>query len=1031
MAHGGRGGAVSDGGGERPRPLDLATVRERLARARGPQYWRSLEELAGSDGFRELLEREFPRFAAEWPAGFSRRSFLELAGASLALAGLTACTRQPAETIVPYVRQPENIVPGRPLYYATAMELSGAAIGLLVESHMGRPTKAEGNPEHPGSLGATDVFAQASLLDLYDPDRAQVVSHLGRVDTWGNFFGDLKARVEALGALGGEGLRFLTGTVASPTLGAQLGGAIARFPKARWHQYEPCGRHAARAAARDAFGAPAELRYDLSRADVIVALDADFLTSGPGWVRTARDFARRRKVHEDAGAGMNRLYAVESAPTATSAQADHRLALPPAQVGAFAAALAAALGVAEAAGAGASQLPEEARAWVAAVAADLTAHRGAGLVLAGEEAPPAVHVLAHAINQRLGNLGTTAVAIEPVEAAPVDQLASIRELAADMAAGAVDTLIILGGNPVYDAPADCDFAAAMEKVARRVHLSLYDDETSNYCHWQLPAAHYLESWSDTRAFDGTASIVQPLIAPLYGGRTAHEVLALFGDTTDATAYELVRAHWQGRGLGGGDFEGAWKKALNDGVIPATAAAEKAVTVAPAAVARAVAAVSEAAGAAASGYELAFRPDPGVYDGRFANNGWLQELPRPLTRLTWDNAVAMSPRTAEALGVGTEDLVDLDDGQGRQVTGPVWVLPGHADGCLTVHLGFGRERAGRVGNGAGFSAYRLRTSGAPWVARGVAVRRREGTYPLASTQSHWDMELQTREAAERHLVRHGTLEQFRRQPDFVSHIGHPPPAADESLYPGFDYPDYAWALSVDLSSCVGCNACVVACQSENNIPVVGKEQVLAGREMHWIRIDRYFEGELEDPAIHHQPVMCMHCEQAPCEVVCPVGATVHSPEGLNVMVYNRCVGTRYCSNNCPYKVRRFNFFLYSDFDTEVLKMGRNPDVTVRSRGVMEKCSYCLQRINQARIAADREGRKIREGEITTACQQACPADAIVFGNLGDADSRVRRWKASPLDYGLLTDLNTRPRTTYLAKLSNPNPALAGGGEEKGA
>ncbi len=1022
-------------------PLDVEAVRQRLSAAKGPRYWRSLSELAGTPEFEELVHREFPRHAAEWPEGVSRRGFLELSAASLALAGLSACTRQPAESIVPYVKQPEDIVPGKPLFYATAHEVGGYGQALLVEAHMGRPTKVEGNPEHPASLGATDAFSQAAILGLYDPDRSQVVTKLGRVSTWSAFVDELKARLPALTALSGEGLRILTGTVTSPTLGAQLQTLSEKLPQARWHQYEPAGAHSARAAARAAFGSPVETRYDLAQADVIVALDSDFLTQGPGAVRYARDFARRRKVPKPGvvnvvrDPGMNRLYCVESSPTVTSAQADHRLALPPAGVTAFAAALAGEVGAAQvgAGGGDAAATNPKITAWAKVVAEDLQTHGARTAVIAGECAPPAVHVLAHAINQVLGNSATAVIHSEPVEVEPEDQLASIAALTADMAAGKVDTLLILGGNPVYDAPAELGFAQALAKVGFRVHLSLYDDETSAHCQWHLAAAHAFETWGDTRSFDGTVTLMQPLIEPLYGGKSAYDVLALFGDTTDASAYESVRAHWQRSLLTGGAFDAGWRRAVHDGFLPASEAPAKAVVVSPAAVANAVAA-TRADASGHGGMTLVFRPDPTIYDGRFANNGWLQELPKPLTRLTWDNALMLAPRDAAQLGVGSESLVTVA-AAGRALTVPAWVLPGHAEGCATLHLGYGRSRAGRVGDGRGADAYFLRTVAEPWTRAGITVRKAGGSLTLASTQEHFDIEQQTEEAEHRHLVRHGSVADFGADPEFAKKQGHGAPGPDETLYPPHPYTGYSWGMVVDLSSCVGCNACVVACQSENNIPVVGKDQVHRGREMHWIRVDRYFQGDLDDPGVHHQPVMCMHCELAPCEVVCPVAATVHGPEGLNEMVYNRCVGTRYCSNNCPYKVRRFNFLLYSDFETEVLKMARNPDVTVRSRGVMEKCSYCVQRINHARIDAKRQDRPIQDGEITTACQQACPAEAIVFGNLNDPEAEVNRWKASPLNYGLIEDLGTRPRTTYLAKLSNPNPALAsphaGGHEAPGA
>ncbi len=1027
--------ATAEQGSEPRKELDLDGVRQRLQQAQGPQYWRSLEELAGSDEFQELLHREFPRFAAEWPSeengnagnGVSRRGFLELAASSLALAGLTACTRQPAETIVPFVRQPENYIPGHPLYYATAIELAGTALGLLAESHLGRPTKLEGNPEHPASLGATDALAQASVLSLYDPDRSQTQSYLGQISSWEDLAAEIRTSLPALEALQGDGLRILTRTVSSPTLAAQLTALEERLPKARWHQYEPCGDHAARAAAMAAFGRPLATRYDFSRADVILALDADFLTSGPGSVRYAKDFSRRRRsgLAQGGAQGMNRLYVAESSPSNTGATADHRLALAPSELLRFTAALAAELHVPGAAsGAGAEEeLSPPAREWIATVAADLAAHRGSCAVVPGVYAAPQVHLLAQAINATLGNVGSTVLHSEPGEARPEDQLASIGQLVADMRAGKVDTLLILEGNPAYDAPADLDFAETMlAQVKTRIHLSLYRDETSEYCQWHIPAAHFLESWSDCRAFDGTASIVQPLIEPLHGGRTAHEVVALFSDRAGATAHELVQEHWQGQGLD----ETGWRRALHDGVIAGTASATLTAEINQAAVAQAC---SESA--SRMDLELCLRPDPSVFDGRFANNAWLQELPKSLTKLTWDNAFLISPATAEEHGLKTEDLVEVRLGE-RKVVGPVWIMPGQADRAVTVHLGYGRTHAGRVGNGAGFNAYPLYTASTVNATVDIAVELAAtgATYPLSSTQQHFAVELQSEEAHERHLVRHADYATYQHQPDFAQHMGHPPPGPEESMFPPWEYNGYAWGLAVDLNSCTGCNACVTACQSENNIPVVGKVQVANGREMHWIRIDRYYQGDLEDPDVHFQPVMCMHCEQAPCEVVCPVAATTHSSEGLNDMVYNRCVGTRYCSNNCPYKVRRFNFLSYTDHDSDLLAMARNPDVTVRSRGVMEKCSYCVQRINQARIEAKKQDREIRDGEIKTACQQACPADALTFGDINDADSAVSRTKASPLNYTLLGDLGTRPRTTYLAKVTNPNPALTRAAGEAG-
>jgi len=985
-----------------PSHPDLASLRARLTRGEGPEFWRSLDELAQTPQFEEYLHQEFPSQASEWADPVGRREFLTLMGASLALAGLVGCTSPPGDRIVPYVKAPEEVIPGKPLFFATTLSLGGYGLGVLVESHTGRPTKIEGNPNHPASLGSTDAITQAAILSLYDPDRAQVVTQAGQVSTWPAFVAALAPQLEAQKRRQGAGLRVLTETVTSPNLAAQLRRLLTRFPEARWHQYEPAGRDAVRAGARLAFGEVVNTLYRFDKADVVLALDADFLASGPGSVRYARDFAARRNPRGP-DAPMNRLYAVESAPSPTGAAADHRLALRPSEIESFTRALARALGVEDGSGAAAAAAYAT---WVDAVAADLKQHAGACVVVPGEYQAPPVHALAHAMNRVLGNVGRTIVYTDPVESSPVDETASLRELTADMQAGRVELLVILGGNPVYAAPADVPFAEALKKVPLRTRLGLYEDETSALCQWHIPEAHTLEAWGDARAFDGTASLVQPLIAPLYGGRSAHELLSVLIDDQARPGYDILREYWRSQ-LGSGDFERRWRAALHDGIVAGTAF--------PARVPAMRLSLPTATPAAApqGTLEVAFRPDPAVWDGRFANNGWLQELPRPLTKLTWGNAARLSPATAERLGVGSEDVLELDLG-GRKLAAPVWIDPGHADESVTLALGYGRTRAGRVGTGIGFNASQLRTAGSPWAAAGCTGRRTGDRRRLATTQTTGLME-------GRHEVRSASLAVFEKDPEFARAVGHDP-APDMTFYPEFGSEPNAWGMVVDLTACTGCGACVVACQAENNVPVVGKEQVLRGRAMHWIRIDRYFQGGLDAPAIHHQPVACMQCELAPCEPVCPVGATIHSGEGLNDMVYNRCVGTRYCSNNCPYKVRRFNFLQYADVETPSLQLLHNPNVTVRSRGVMEKCTYCVQRINAARITAKREGRDIRDGEVVTACQAACPTQAITFGNLRDPRSRVVALKADPRSYGLLADLNTRPRTSYLARVRNVNPAL---------
>jgi MoCo/4Fe-4S cofactor protein with predicted Tat translocation signal len=990
--------------------LDLDSVRDRIdaaiahdaAEKTGPEYWRSLEELAGSPEFQEALHREFPKGAAEWVDSVSRRGFLKVMGASMALAGMTGCVRLPLEPIVPYVRQPEDVIPGRPMFYATAMTLGGYASPLLVESHLGRPTKIEGNDRHPASLGGTDIFAQASILSMYDPDRSQSVVSMGDQQSWQAFLNAIRGPLNAQKALQGAGIRILTPTISSPTLADQLRGFLKIYPQAKWHVYEPVNRDNVLEGAKLAFSQPVETRYDFEKADVIVSLDADFLYAGfPGNVRYIRDFAKRRNPDGK----MNRLYVIESTPTTTGAKADHRVPVRASMVEAFAHTLNQN-----------GELPGEYAHLFDALMPELEAHRGSSLFIAGDHQPPVVHTLVHSMNQALGNVGKTVFYTEPIGANPVNQTESIKDLVGDIHAAKVDLLVILGGNPAYDAPADLDFANVLKngKIPLRLHLGLYQNETADLCQWHINQTHELEAWGDARAYDGTASIIQPLIAPLYNGKSASEFVALLSGQADATGYDLTRAYWQ-KQHAGTDFEQFWRKSLHDGWIEGT-------TFSPKTLQAKAANFPTPATVDPSAIELNIRRDPTIYDGQFSNNGWLQELPKPMTKLTWDNAVLIGPKMAERLQIATKDVVELEL-NGKKVTGPVWIQAGHPDNSATIFLGYGRKRAGRVGTAQGFDAYALRTSAAPWIASGLKIRKTGDTYELASTQGYQSMD--TPDGGHRPLVRETTLEDYRKRPNFAGEEGEEP-APGLTLYKPYPYKeeDYAWGMTIDLNSCVGCNNCMIACQSENNIAVVGHEQTLLGRHMHWIRVDAYYQGDRDNPKAFFQPVPCMQCENAPCEVVCPVGATNHTPEGLNDMVYNRCVGTRYCSNNCPYKVRRFNFLLFQDWETPQYKMMRNPDVTVRSRGVMEKCTYCVQRINEHRIDAERENRKINDDELQTACQQSCPAGAIVFGNINDPNSKVSKLKAQSRNYSLLGELNTRPRTTYLAEVTNPNPELKG-------
>jgi MoCo/4Fe-4S cofactor protein with predicted Tat translocation signal len=988
--------------------LDLATVRSQLAATRGPEYWRSLEELAGSAEFREMMHREFPKGASEWVDSVSRRGFLKLMGASMALAGMTACTKQPLEPIVPYVRQPEEVVPGRPLFFATAFTLSGYASPILVESHLYRPTKIEGNEQHPASLGGTDIFAQASVLGLYDPDRSQTITYLGDVRTWGMFQEAIRGPLSVQKGLQGAGIRILTPTVSSPTLADQLSSVLKLYPQAKWHVYEPINRDNVYQGAKMAFGQPVETRYDFEKADVIVSLDADFLYAGfPGNVRYIRDFAKRR--NPDSG-NMSRLYVVESTMSSTGAKADHRLPLRAVDVET----LVRVLPVVGMMNSNPPGLNGEQQVFAADIWRDLQGHHASSAVIAGDHQPAVVHALAHELNQALGNVGKTVFYTDPIDANPVNQAESLKDLVADMRGGKVDILIILGGNPAYDAPVDFGFADALKNtnIPLRVHLGLYQNETAELCQWHINEAHYLEAWGDARAYDGTVSIIQPLIAPLYNGKSAYELIALLAGQVDASGHDLVQSYWK-KQHSGADFDVFWRKSLHDGWIEGT-------TFAPKQVALKTAGLSPHPATNANALEINFRRDPSIYDGQFSNNGWLQELPKPMTKITWDNPVLIGPAMAARMGLKTEDMVELEL-NGKKVTAPVWIQAGHPDNSVTVFLGYGRRRAGRAGTGAGFDMYPLRSSATPWFAGGLKITKVGGTYKLASTQGYQTMD--TPNGATRPLVRETTLDEYRKEPNFAK---EEEPPKELTLYKPYPYEKepYAWGMAIDLNACVGCNNCIVACQSENNIPVVGKEQVVIGRHMHWLRVDAYYQGDRDNPKAYFQPVPCMQCENAPCEVVCPVGATVHSTEGLNDMTYNRCVGTRYCSNNCPYKVRRFNFLLFQDWETPQYKMMRNPDVTVRSRGVMEKCTYCVQRISEHRIDSEREDRKIQDGELQTACQQSCPANAIIFGNINDPNSRVSKLKAGARNYSLLADLNTRPRTTYLAEIRNPNPELKG-------
>ncbi len=984
-------------------------------------YWRSLAELEGHPESRAFLEREFQQGASELPEGITRRDMMMLVGASLSLAGLSAC-RRPVEEIVPYVTPPEEMIPGIPRYYATSMPFRRSAYGLIVESHEGRPTKIEGNPAHASTLGASASLVQASMLGLYDPDRSQGVRLRGEPATWNDFVTAWGQLAEAHAADGGAGLAVLSESFSSPTLARLSAELRARYPRLHWATYDAISDENRVAGLRAATGRDLDLMLRLDRASVVLTLDADPLLTDPEMIRHTRGFAEGRRAGASGGA-MNRLYAVEGVYSLTGAMADHRLRLESRRIAPFIAALAARLvpseaGAAGLAGAGVAGVDPR---WIDALADDLQANRGRGLIVAGERQPAAVHGAVCALNTYLGNTGATVSYFETRDAA-LPSLGSLASLVAAMQKGAIQTLVVLGGNPVFDAPADLDFASAMAKVPQTIALGHAVDETSVQATWHVPRAHYLESWGDARAVGGTLSVVQPLILPLFGGKTAVEVLALVAGGAERSGYDVVRETWSPI-LGETGFDSRWNRVLHDGLLAGSELPE----VVPELAGQPLAGLGRlGAGGASAGpagasadagdLEIVFLPSASLHDGRFANDGWLQELPDPLTKLTWDNPALVSFGTAQTLGLASGDVVRLDYA-GRSIELPIWLLPGMTDGVVALTLGYGRSHSGRVGSGVGFNAFTVRTSGAPGFDRGVSVTRLGRTYPLSTSQEHGSME-------GRPLVRESTLTELQSPSAAAAEPAET--ARHFSLWTEHAYDQgHQWGMTIDLNSCIGCNACMVACQSENNIPVVGKAQVAKGREMHWIRVDRYFSGEPSGNAeAVFQPVPCMHCEDAPCEQVCPVAATVHDREGLNVMVYNRCIGTRYCSNNCPYKVRHFNFFNFTKDTPDILQLAMNPDVTVRARGVMEKCTYCTQRINKEKIDARFAGRELRDGDVKTACQQACPASAIEFGDLRDPSSRVAQAKADPRNYALLDELNTKPRTTYLAKVRNPNPALEG-------
>ncbi len=1033
----------------------------------GKQYWKSLDELGEAPEFHEFLTREFPEGASEMGNGVSRRKFLQVMGAGMALAGVSGCKviRRPEQNILPYNKMPESLIPGVAQFYATSMSVGGETVGLLVESHDGRPTKVEGNPKHPGSLGSTSKYNQASVLGLYDPDRSQTPLKRGVSSDWSSFWTDMDAVFASYKTNGGQGLRFLSGFIGSPSLADTKASVLKAFPKAQWTTYESVNRENQAQGIMAVTGANLDPNYNFAIVKRVLSIDSDFLESEANHLANSKAFTKTR--NPDLGTeAMSRLYMVESQFSPTGGTADHRLRVKPSQIVPVLILVAKEIqsqGVSLGEwGADVSALSADAvsagvkPAWITEVAKDLIANKGASLVLAGKYQPPLAHALAHVLNVALGNVGATveyrASAAKALNGDSAGSYASIAELAAAMEAGQVETLVILDANPAFGTPADLGFAAKLSKVKHVIHLGSEADETAALAEWHLPMSHFMEEWGDGLAYDGTASIAQPLIAPMYATQGATELLAGLAGLSQRKSHDIVKEYWR-KQAGGVDFEHNWRRWLHDGIIEKSAySAVQPGTVKDGISKAAVSYLESAKAIKAGSVEIQFRAHPNLYDGRFANNAWLQELPDPITKLTWDNAVFLSPKLAEKIGVakallnGDETGTNMKEYRyrpmvkvtvgGRSLEAVAWILPGLSDETVLLHFGYGRRVTGKVGTETGFDAYTLMNSKSPFLSGDVKVEATGNSYPVACTQDHWSLE-------GRPIVRESSVEGYveNKEEAFSEEKWNEHPVdektkLEKSLWTEgpantggdrgtFDFTKgMQWGMVIDLNSCTGCNTCLIACTSENNVPVVGKEQVMRGREMHWIRLDRYFSGNIENPELVFQIMTCQQCENAPCEEVCPVAATSHSHEGLNDMVYNRCVGTRYCSNNCPYKVRRFNFFNYTNqWKNSPLAMQKNPDVTVRFRGVMEKCTYCVQRINRARVQFKNKGQEtIPDGVVTPACAQACPTDAIVFGNINDPESRVAKLKSHPRNYGVLRDLNTKPRTTYLGRVRNPNKAI---------
>ncbi len=994
-------------------------------------YWRSLNELANNEEYRKFVDREFPEDASELKDGYTRRNFLQIMGASIALAGFAAC-RKPVQKIVPQTRMPEYTVAGKQVFYATSIPFMGYTTGLLVETNAGRPTKIEGNPDHPASLGSTNTFQQAAILDLYDPDRSRSVRFNGETRTFADF---VTTSNELLNA--SSNIVFVTEANSSATLNRFKREALAKYPNAKWVTFEPFGEENQLLGSQIAFGRKLRVSPDLSKARVIISLDADFMGTGADSVRNIKGFTRGRKINTSSD-DINRLYVAEANYSLTGSNADHRLRIKTSDIKPFVFALAAKLsesvsGMSAFAGYSNAFSSHE---WISILADELRSNNGQSVLLAGADYDAETHAVVAAINVAVGNAGSTVTYLEVPHVDEANQHTLFADAVTQMASGSVDAVVMLGTNPVYNAPKDLNVADALSKVPFTVHLANHYDETSRACKWHINRAHFLEYWGDGYDFTGVPSVIQPMIQPLFGGKSEIEVLGAIVKGAEINASDEVRST-MGAILGSSD-NSAWRSLLHDGMVKDFQFRDANVSISGG-FASAIQTAASSISTSGNEMEVTIKPDAKLFDGRFSNNGWLMELPDPITKLTWDAVALISPTTAESLGIRirkfgdyTYDLLRIEV-NGRSVEMPAWVLPGHVDNAITVTTGYGRDQIGRVANGVGFNAWELYTTDTQLFARNASVSTTGSKYELASTQDHHSME-------GRPFVREASVAEYRDNPLFAAKMVYVPGRKEGeefaiNLFTPQTFPEHQpqWGMAIDLTTCIGCGVCTIACQAENNIPVIGKTEVRRGREMHWIRTDRYFSGDVKgNPQVVHQPVPCMQCELAPCEQVCPVAATTHSDDGLNQMTYNRCIGTRYCANNCPFKVRRFNFFNYpveyltQGDDPEVIQMAMNPDVSVRFRGVMEKCTYCVQRISRAKIQTKLDtgnSSKPADGTVKTACQQACPADAITFGDLTDKNSIVSRTKANERNYLLLEELNIRPRTSYLAKIRNPHQNLA--------